>query len=61
MGEAAQELVPAVMEHDGFGDDRAELRHALAQPCRHAPAMQRQIGPSGALRHRRSLRQRPSD
>ena len=48
MGEAAQELVAAVVEHDRLGDHAAERRHALGQPRGHAAAMERQIGAAGA-------------
>ena len=35
--------------NDAFGDRGAEPGHALGQPRRHAAAVQRQIGDSGAL------------
>jgi hypothetical protein len=40
------------MMHDRFCNDGAEPRHALAEPRRHAPAMQRKVGASPAPRHR---------
>ena len=46
MREAAQQLVAAVMVDDRLADDRAEPRHAVGEPRRHPPAMQRQIGAS---------------
>ena len=42
MGEATQEFVPPVFEHDRLGDDGRG--HALAEPPRHAAAVQRQVG-----------------
>jgi hypothetical protein len=51
MSEAAQQLVAAVMVDDRLGDDRAEAGHAVRQPQRHAPAVQRQIGASGSMGH----------
>ena len=39
----AQEFVAAVVMHDGLADDGAERRHALAQPRRHAAAMEGKI------------------
>ena len=44
MREPAQQFVAAVMMHDRLADHRAEPRHALGQPWRHAPAVQRQVG-----------------
>ena len=52
MRQPPQQLVAAVVMDDRLAHDRAEPRHALAQPFRHAPAMQRQIGASRASRHR---------
>ena len=49
----AQQLVTAILEDDRLGDHRAQARHALAQPWRHAATMQRQIGASGAAGHQR--------
>ena len=46
MGEAAQQLVAAVVVHDRLADDGAEPRHAARKPQGHPPAMQRQIGAS---------------
>ena len=51
MGEAAQQLVAAVVLDDRLGDHRAEPRHALAEPSRHATAMERQVGAAGSSRH----------
>src|SRR5262249_50691124 len=55
MRKAAQEILASIVMHDGLGDDRAEPRHALAQPRRDAAAMQRQVGASAALSHRIQL------
>jgi hypothetical protein len=52
MGEAAKQLVAAVVMHDGLADHGSEARHAIGQPRRHPPAMQRQIGASRASSHR---------
>jgi hypothetical protein len=52
MAKAPQQLVAAVMMHDRFADDRAEMGHAIGQPGRHAPAMQRQVGAPGSSCHR---------
>ena len=51
MGEAPQQFVAAVMIYDRLADDGAEPRHALAEPRRHPPAVQRKIGAAGAFRH----------
>ena len=51
-GEPAQQLVAPVMMNDGLGQNGAEPRHPLRQPGRDPPAMQRQIGASGAACHR---------
>src|SRR5579883_115806 len=51
MGEPAQQLVAAVMMDDRLADHRAEARHALGEPGRHAAAMQWKIGGSSAPRH----------
>ena len=51
MREAAQQLVAAVMMDDRLADDGAEPRHAVRQPQRHPPAMQRQIGASCSSGH----------
>ena len=53
MGEPAEQLVAAIVMHDRLAHHGAEPGHALAQPSRHAPAMQRQIGTSGTSRHGR--------
>jgi hypothetical protein len=37
---------------DGLAHDRAETRHALAEPPRHAAAMQWKIGASSPSSHR---------
>jgi hypothetical protein len=37
--------------HDRLADDGPEARHALSQPWRHVPAMQRQVCATGSLRH----------
>jgi hypothetical protein len=52
--EPPQQLVAPVMVHDRLGHDRAEAGHAAGEPARHLPAVQRQIGASGALGHRLS-------
>ena len=51
MREPAQQFVAPVVMHDRLRDHGAEPRHALAQPGRHAPAMQRQVGASGPAGH----------
>jgi hypothetical protein len=52
MRQPAQQLVAPVVKHDRLADHRAEPAHALAEPRRHASAMQRQVGASGSLGHR---------
>ncbi len=52
MRETAQEFLAPVVMHDGLRDHRAEPRHALAEPRRHAAAMKRQVGASAASGHR---------
>ena len=44
----AQELVAAVVVDDRLGDHRAEPGHAVAEPGRHAAAVQGQVGAAGA-------------
>lgn len=44
VGQPAQQLVAAILMHDRLADHRPEPRHPLAQPLRHPPAMQRQVG-----------------
>src|SRR5262249_59433260 len=51
IGEPAEELIAPVVVHDRLGHDRAEPAHAGGEPLRHLPAVQRQIGAPGALRH----------
>jgi hypothetical protein len=43
MGETAQEFVAPVMVRDRLRDHRAQPCHALAEPCRNAPVVKRQI------------------
>ena len=52
VSQAAQQLVAPVVMDDGLADDRAEPGHAIGQPARHVPAMERQIGGSSSSRHR---------
>ena len=52
MRETAQEFLAPVVMHDRLRDHRAEPRHALAEPRRHAAAMERQVGASAASGHR---------
>ena len=56
MREPAQEFVAAVFDDDRLGDHRAEPRHALAEPARHAAAVQRQVGAARAAGHQRAPR-----
>jgi len=51
MREPTQQLVACVLEHDRLAHQCAEPRHALGQPARHAPAMQRQAGAARAAAH----------
>jgi len=51
MGQTAQKLVTAVFDDDGFGDDRPELRHAIAEPRGNPAAMKREICTSSSLNH----------
>ena len=53
MREAPQELVASIFEYDRFGDHGAEPGHALAEPFRHAAAVQRQIGAPCATGHQK--------
>ena len=53
MRQPAQQLVAAILEDDRLGDHRAEPRHALAQPLRHAAAVKRQVGAAGTAHHQR--------
>src|ERR1700722_13471480 len=51
MREPPQQLVAPVVMPDRLADDGAEPAHALAEPCRHAAAVQRQVGASGSVGH----------
>ena len=51
VGEAAQQLVAAIMMDNRFAHHRAEAGHAICQPTWHLPAMQRKIGASSSLCH----------
>jgi hypothetical protein len=51
MSKATQQLVATVVMDDRLGDDRAEPGHAIRQPRRHAPPMERQIGASCSTGH----------
>src|SRR5690242_16338194 len=51
MRQATQQLVAPVVMDDRLADHRAEPAHALAQPRRHAAAMQREVSASGAMYH----------
>jgi hypothetical protein len=55
MGEAAQELVAAVVMNDGFACDRAKARHAVREPSRHMATVQRQVGAAGPASHQQSF------
>ena len=59
MRQTAQEFVASVMVDDRLRDDRAEPRHALAEPCRHPAVVKRQIGaarPSSHVASRKRIR-----
>ena len=56
MRQPPQQLVAAVVVDDRLGDDRAEPRHALAEPARHAPAVKRKVGAAGSSSHRSPAR-----
>jgi hypothetical protein len=51
VGEAAEQLVAAIMVDDRFGHHCAEAGHALAEPSRYAAAVQREIGAAGSFCH----------
>jgi hypothetical protein len=48
---APKELVATIVMDDRLGDDRAEPGHAVRQPQRHSPSMERQIRASGSMGH----------
>ena len=50
--QAAQQLVTPVVMDDGLAHHRAEAGHAIGEPSRHLPAMQRQIGASSPAGHK---------
>jgi hypothetical protein len=52
MGETAQEFFAAIMMDDRFRDDRAEPRHALAEPSRHPAVVKGKIGAASPSSHR---------
>src|SRR3954470_17882753 len=51
MGEAAQQLVAAIMMDDRLADQRAEMGHRVSKPLRDAAAVQRKVGRSGFIGH----------
>ncbi len=51
VGEAAQQLIAAIMMDDCFAHHRAETGHSIRQPLWHVPAMQRKIGASSSPCH----------
>src|SRR3954451_18912660 len=51
MSETPQQLVASVMMDDRLAHDRTEAGHAIRQPFRHLPAVQRQIGAARPLSH----------
>ncbi len=51
MGQASQELVAAVVEDHGLGQDPAEARHPFAEPGRNAAAVEREVGAARAFAH----------
>jgi hypothetical protein len=55
MGEAAQELVAAVVMNDGLARDRAKPRHTVREPSRHVATVQRQVGTSRPPSHQQFL------
>ena len=61
MGEPPQELVAAVLEHDRFGDHRAERRHARANhagtrpSCSGKSALPRAGGMRSCAEYKRSV------
>ena len=54
MRQPAQHLIAAVLEDDRLGDHRAKPRHPIAQPFRHMPAMERQVGAARSPSHQRT-------
>jgi hypothetical protein len=49
--EAAEQLVPSVMMHDGLADDGAKSRHAIGEPFRNVATVKRKIGAAGSSWH----------
>ena len=60
MRQPAQEFVAAVMMDDRLGDDRAQFRHALAEPGGNPAIVKRQIGAARPSSHE-SSRERKED
>ena len=54
MRQTTQQLVAPVVQHDRFRDHAPEARHALAEPRRHAAAVQGKIGAARPSTHRAS-------
>ena len=46
MGEPAQQFVAAIVMDNRFAHDGTKARHAVAEPFRHSPTMERKIGAS---------------
>ena len=55
MSKPTQQLVAAIRVDDRLADDRAEPGHAVREPQRHPPAVQRQIGASCSSGHAWSI------
>jgi hypothetical protein len=51
MSEATQQLVAAIGVDDRLADDGSESGHAVREPQRHPPAVQRQVGASCSTGH----------
>ena len=49
IAEPREELRRTIVVNHALGDGRAERRHALGQPLRHAPAVQRKISDAGSF------------
>src|ERR1700675_2328187 len=43
IGEPTQQFVASIMMHDRLAHDRAETCHAVGEPFRNLPAMQREV------------------
>jgi len=55
IGEPTQQFVASIVMYDRLAHDGAETRHAVGEPFRHLPAMQREVGASRPSSHESTI------